>query len=136
MFRINIYSTSVSDPRVSTRAVACAIPRTVFSVLRVLCAARRQAPDDVRLPPLDDVRLPLDDLHLHLSTTPPCACTRSRRSRVSRVRFAHVVTRCLHTSRVPLTHVARLATHRSHVSCVSITLVARRRLVIINCSCL
>jgi hypothetical protein len=75
--------TSVSDPRVSTRAVACAIPRTVFSVLRVLCAARRQGPDDVRLPPLDDVRLPLDDLHLHLSTPPA-------RARVRAVRACHV----------------------------------------------
>jgi hypothetical protein len=40
-------------------------------------------------------------------------------TRRSRVRFAHVVTRCLRASSVPLTHVARLAAHRSHVSRVS-----------------
>jgi hypothetical protein len=44
----------VSDPRVS-RALLCALFR--------VRAARRQGPDDIRLP-LDDVRLPLDDSRL------------------------------------------------------------------------
>jgi hypothetical protein len=56
----------------------------------------------------------------------------ARRSRVSRVRFARIVTRRLLASRMPLTHVARLAAHRSHVFRVSMTRVARRLLVIIN----
>jgi hypothetical protein len=57
----------------------------------------------------------------------------ARRSHVSCVRFARVVTRRLRASRVPLAHVARVAAHRSHVSRVSMTGVARRLLMIIRC---
>jgi hypothetical protein len=61
------------------------------------------------------------------------SCVVARRSRVSCVRFARIVTRRLRASRVPLAHVARLAAHRSHVSRVSMTRVARRLLMIISC---
>jgi hypothetical protein len=76
--------TSVSDPRLSTRAVACAFLRTLFSGLRVLCAARRQGPDDIRLPPR---RLPAT----------PYSCASSHRSHVSLLPFACAV--CAHRHR-------------------------------------
>jgi hypothetical protein len=45
------------------RAVACAVSRTLFSGLRVMCATRRQGPM-TSVYPLDDVRLPLDNSRL------------------------------------------------------------------------